>query len=383
MRIAFDAKRAFLNRTGLGQYSRTLIDSLYRYYPDNSYYLTTPNISDNLYEVPNDKNINTISPKGLFRYKPLNAVWRSWLVKKELTARDIDVFHGLSHEVPLGIKNTGIRTVVTMHDLIFERYPKQYKAADVAIYRKKFRYACESSDKIIAISHQTKADLVSYYGIAAEKIHVCYQSCSLSFQTMLTAEQHAEVRSKYNLPQEYVLYVGSIIERKNLLNICKALKRLGKKIDIPLVVVGTGKDYAQKVRRFINENDMARSVIFLSDKLDGNPDKKDYDLPGIYQLASLFIYPSVFEGFGIPVLEALYSKTPVITSNVSCLPEAGGDAAKYIDPTNIDEMAEAVYTVLNSEQLKHSMVQKGLDHAEKFSPKKTSSSVMDVYKSLL
>lgn len=382
MRIAFDAKRAFLNRTGLGQYSRTLINSLIQYHSEHSYYLATPRTDTSLYKLPNENDVHVISPSGFYKNKPFDSLWRSWHMKKELIAKEVDLFHGLSHEIPVGIHRTKIKSVVTMHDLIFERYPHQYKSADVSIYRKKFKYACYHADKVIAISNQTKEDLISYYNVPDEKIEVCYQSCDPIFNKQLNKEELQYVKEKYNLPSEYILYVGSIIERKNLLNICKALSALGKKLDIPLIVVGEGKAYAEKVKEYIQENGLTERVIFLSEEMDRGNIREPYDLPGVYQLATMFIYPSVFEGFGIPVLESLNSKTPVITSNISCLPEAGGDAAYYIDPNSIDEMSHAIWTVLTNEQLRAELIQKGLKHAEKFTTKRTSSKVMQVYSSL-
>lgn len=377
MRIAFDAKRAFRNNTGLGQYSRNLLTALFTSYPQHQYYLATPQLGSH-YSPPVADNIHTVMPAGL--YKTFAALWRSNAVRHDLKRLNIDLYHGLSHEIPIGLQRTGIRSVVTMHDLIFERYPNQYKALDVAVYRKKFRYACTHADMIIAISQQTQQDLQQFYNVPAEKIKVCYQSCNTSFQQMTTNEQRNALRVKYGLPQAYFLYVGSVIERKNLLTICKALKQLEGSAAMPLAVIGIGGAYMQQVKQYLQEAGLTNKVLFLSERAGGVVSE---DMPAIYQGAAAMIYPSVFEGFGIPILEALWSKTPVITSNISCMPETGGNAAYYINPHSVDEMVHAMQQVATDTSLRADMISKGLVHAANFAPEKCAAAVMQVYQSVI
>ncbi|MCB0700394.1 MAG: glycosyltransferase family 4 protein [Chitinophagales bacterium] len=383
MRIAFDAKRAFRNGTGLGQYSRLLISSLIEGYEEHDYYLVTPKTGPH-YEVPERPNTHLILPQGI--YRNLSSLWRTSGVKSTLKRNKIDLYHGLSNEIPIGIHNTNIKSVVTIHDLIFEHYPEQYNNIDVNIYRKKFKYASSNADKVIAISNQTKTDLINLYGISEDRISVCYQSCDPVYQTLLDEDVKQQVLKKYDLPSEYLLYVGSINERKNLLNICKALYQLKGKLDIPLVIIGKGGAYAEQVKQFIAEQKTEASFIFLSEKTNGidTPGiRAKHDMPAIYQMAKAFIYPSVYEGFGIPVLEALWSKTPVITSNTSCLPETGGDAAYYVDPHNVDEMANAITKVLEDSTLAAEMIDKGIKHAKTFTPEACADAVMNEYLSIL
>jgi len=379
MNIGFDAKRAYHNGTGLGQYSRTLISSLAEFYSEHDYYLfnTKKGTKFNL-QRPNIHQVLPAFPVSLF-----SSLWRSSLVKQDLKKNNIDVYHGLSHEIPLGIKKTSVRSVVTIHDLIHERYPWQYNPIDVKIYRRKFKYACENADKIIAISNQTKNDIIEFYKIPEDKIIVCYQSCKPIYSQQVEQHEKQLIKKKYQLPDQYFLYVGSIIERKNLLTVCKALLQL-KHLKIPLIVIGNGGKYKQKVQDFIKENNMENVVIFLSEKDIANNTNfiNGKDFPEIYQSAIAMIYPSIFEGFGIPVLEALFSKLPVITSNVSSLPEAGGDGAYYIDPTNAEQLAEAMENLYKDEALRISLIEKGIDYAQNFTPQKCAARVMDVYKSL-
>ncbi|MFL5811740.1 MAG: glycosyltransferase family 4 protein [Flavisolibacter sp.] len=381
MNIGFDAKRAFHNNTGLGNYSRTLLEGLARYFPEHQYYLFNPKSSEK-YPGPDFKNVHEVLPSG-FVSKKLSSLWRSNWVKSDLKKLNIGLYHGLSHEIPMGIQNTGIPSIVTIHDLIFERYPKQFKKIDVQIYRKKFRNACLNANRIIAISGQTKQDIIDLYGIDEEKIEICYQSCNPAFGVVIEVEVKEEVRNRYQLPKEFFLYVGSIIERKNLLNICKAILLLPADLNIPLVVIGDGASYKKLVQEFIVQNDLQDKLIFLTDspavKNDANF-QNPKTFAAIYQMAIAMIYPSFFEGFGLPVLEALWSKLPVITSNVSCLPETGGNAAYYIDPAKPEQIAEGIQRIYREENLRTDMRLKGWQYAQNFSLEKCTTTVMDVYK---
>lgn len=383
MNIGFDAKRAFHNSTGLGHYSRTLIRILAGYYPEHHYYLFNPKRSSR-YNLQ-DLNLQEILPAG-FPHTMFRSAWRSSWIKKDLLRKKIDVYHGLSHEIPIRIKQTGIKSVVTIHDLIPERYPEQYSAIDVKIYRKKFLYACKQADKIIAISEQTRKDIIDFYKIPGEKIEVCYQSCSPVFSIPASEKEKKRIEEKYSLPPEFFLSVGSVVERKNLLNICKAFFLLRNEMSIPLVIIGEGGKYKQQVKDFILQHDLERQIIFLSEHKKAKTDTgflSTPDLAVIYQLAIALLYPSFFEGFGIPVLEALWSKLPVITSNVSCLPETGGPAAYYVDPNSATEIAEGIKKIYSDKELVATMKEKGIQHAQNFAPKTCATSVMNVYKSLM
>jgi glycosyltransferase involved in cell wall biosynthesis len=307
-------------------------------------------------------------------------------VKKDLQKLKVDLYHGLSHEIPFGIQNTNIRSVVTIHDLIHERYPGQYNPVDVKVYNKKFRYACQHADKIIAISEQTKNDIVEFYKTPAEKIRVTYQSCNPLFGELLSDAQKKIVCLKYDLPPKFFLYVGSIIERKNLLNICKAVFILRNESAAPLVVIGDGGKYKQQVKDFVKQNDLEKKIIFLSERPSAISSKRfqnGEDLPAIYQSAKALIYPSFLEGFGIPVLEALSSGLPAITSNVSSLPEVGGDAVYYVNPQSAEEIAAGMKKICNDQQFADGLKEKGLVQARKFSQQNCAEAVMNVYKSLI
>ena len=373
MRIGFDAKRAFLNNTGLGNYSRDTIRVLSHYYQDNKYLLYTPKETENsrLSFLKNRKNTSIRTPQSLIN-KALKSYWRSKSIVRDLFTNKIDIYHGLSHELPLGIEKTNIKTVVTIHDLIFIRYPNLFRTIDRKIYYKKFKSACDRANKIIAVSQQTKQDIIDFFLIPEEKIQVVYQGCNKIFQDEISENIKQGTRAKHNLPENYLLYVGSIEERKNLLTLLKVLKELPNQ---KLVVIGNGKGYKIKCLRFIAKHNFSDRIIFLSElHLE--------EMASIYQNAQTLIYPSIFEGFGIPILEALFSKTPVITSEGGCFSEAGGPHSKYINPLSVQEMKEAIIEIQNSIELQNTMTNNGFEYAQNFTDNKIAANLIEIYTNL-
>lgn len=372
MKIGYDAKRAFLNNTGLGNYSRWLIKAMARYHPDNNYYLYTPRAKTNsrLNFLKDHSNIHIVTPRSNF----FTSLWRSKGIVADLKRDDIQLFHGLSHELPLGIKQSGVKSIVTVHDLIFMRLPKQFGQINHWIYTTKIKYACRVADKIIAVSQKTKDDIIELLGISPEKIEVVYQGCDPAFGIVQSNEQKLAVKQKYNLPNQFILSVGTIEERKNLLLTVKA--HLLVNDDTPLVVVGKPTAYINKVKSFIADNHMGNRVLFLHDV-------DFHDLPAIYQQASVFVYVSRYEGFGIPLLEAINCGTPVIAATGSCLEEAGGPHSLYVGPDDVTKLAENINKVLKDEPLRQMMAEKGRLYATNFTEDKLSLQLMQLYKNTL
>ncbi|HEY0176491.1 MAG TPA: glycosyltransferase family 1 protein, partial [Pedobacter sp.] len=353
MNIGFDGKRAANNLTGLGNYSRSLILQLSEFFRQNHYFVYSP-------RVKQTAQISSFFEKdNIFLKLPeksgLKFLWRSFGIKYQLKNNHIDLYHGLSGEIPLGMDHIPIKTIVTIHDLIYLRFPRNYKYIDRTIYNFKNRYACKHADHIIAISEQTKKDIIEYYGTEASKIEVIYQTCDDSFKHPLPEDFKADIRRKYNLPEKYILSVGTIEPRKNLLLAIQALKMVHP--DFKLVVVGKKQAYAQQVIAEIERSSLSDRVIFLKDI-------PFTDLPAIYQLALVFVYPSFYEGFGIPIIEALYSGIPVVAATGSCLEEAGGPDSIYIDPNNASALAKALQTILEDPDLANRMRERGLTYVQ-------------------
>lgn len=372
LRIGFDAKRAFLNNTGLGNYSRSVITSLASTFPGNEYFLYTPQ------QVNNSRTASMLNAPGVKVRTPavpiLKSLWRSRFVVSTLLKDKIDLYHGLSHEIPVSIQNTSIKTVVTIHDLIFLRYPQYYKAADRKIYEMKFRNACKNADKIIAISEQTKRDIIHYFGTNESKIEVVYQSCDPSFAQNYSPEYLNMIREKYHLPEKFLLNVGTIEDRKNLMLITQSLSEIPE--EVKLVVIGKETPYAGKVKKYLSEHELESRVLFLKDIPFG-------DLPAMYKLAKIFIYPSEFEGFGIPILEALNAGVPVIAATGSCLEEAGGPSSLYVSPTDYKALVAAVNNILQNAELSNNMIAAGKLYAAQFKESAHAENLMRIYKNLL
>jgi glycosyltransferase involved in cell wall biosynthesis len=316
-----------------------------------------------------------VVPKGIYS-GALKGIWRSLGICGDIKRDRVAVFHGLSNELPFGIGRTDAAKVVTIHDLIFRRFPQYYPALDRRIYDFKSRYECRHADVVVAVSEQTKHDIVESYRIAPEKIKVVYQCCDPSFSRSVAENDKSAVRSRYNLPAQFVLYVGSIEERKNLLGLVKAVALLRKSHDLFLVAIGRGTSYLEKVEQCIASSGMSERVMIRSDVAFS-------DFPAIYQLSQAFVYPSHFEGFGIPIIEALWSKTPVITTRGGCFAEAGGSASMYVSPDSPEEIAGGLSKVLGDSNLRARMIGGGYAHVQKFREEAVTRQMMELYRSLV
>ena len=362
MRIGFDAKRLFLNNTGLGNYSRTLVRNLIKYYPDHQYFLYTPKHSKNpetnfFFE---QENVAIVTPNA-----GGGAFWRSKGILKQLKDDKLDIFHGLSNELPFGINHLDLKSLVTMHDVIFKRYPRQYGFFDRVGYNLKTKKAIEQSDKIIAISQQTNSDLLEFYSAPDAKLNLLYQSCNPFFTDAPIPPS--------KIDSDYFLYVGSVIERKNLLSILMAMNEIPADKRKRLIVIGQGGAYYNKCKEYAHANGLDALVEWKGSM--GNTQLKEY-----YSKAIALIYPSIFEGFGIPVIESMYCGRPVITSNLSSLKEAGGNAALLVDPFNVEEIKTAMIDMCNA-STRNSYQAKISSHLNQFSPEVLTDHLMKIYTS--
>jgi glycosyltransferase involved in cell wall biosynthesis len=372
IKIGFDAKRLFENHTGLGNYSRTLVQNLATYHPKNQYELFAPRAVQNFDTAPFFQ-----SPfRPHFSQHFSKNWWRTSAITNDLQRENIQIYHGLSHELPLGIQKTDIKSVVTIHDIIFKRFPNQFPLFQRLLYDFKWKYACQNADAIIAISEHTKRDIIEYYHIPPEKIHVIYQACDERFLQPCASDNLQEIRKKYNLPSEYLLYVGSVIERKNVLNLVKSLLFLPKDVQIPLVIVGNGKRYMQEIKQYIAENALENRVFWRNNV-------SNEDLPAIYQGAAVFIYPSLYEGFGIPLIEAAFSKVPIVTSKFSSLPEAAGAFCEYPDVFSPKSMAESVEKLLKNMSYQQLNVENSYHYAQRFTGYKVTNELINLYGQLI
>jgi glycosyltransferase involved in cell wall biosynthesis len=378
MNIGIDAKRIFFNNSGLGNYGRRFYQALARKSPADTFYLYSPKAipENNPYlKTVNSGNSAITSPGSSFYRMFGGSLWRSALVTKQLVKDEIDIYYGLSNEIPFGIKKLKIVKVVVIHDLIFLRYPELYPAIDVYFYKKKTRYACEQADYIIAASGQTKSDIANFYNIPIDKITVIYPGTDPSFYSGNIADPNEFFKPE----RKYIISIGAITPRKNLYKTVQALSLVKDKFDLDLVVVGTavgmGRAYLKKIEEFIGQNGLTGRVHFL-----GNVPYKY--LPGLCSNAQLMVYPSQFEGFGMPITEGFFSKIPVITSLGGCFPEAGGDGAVYVNPDDVEEIADWIEKLMESETLRNDLATKGFQHAERFKQEHIENDIITFHQAI-
>lgn len=365
MKIGFDAKRLFNNATGLGNYSRTLVRNLSQYYPHHDYHLYSPTITNQYF---NTERFHTHSKE-----KGLSAVWRSWSMSKDWDRNGLEIYHGLSNELPFSNKGK-TKTVVTIHDLIFEVLPKTYKWADRKIYRQKVINSCQYADQVLAISEHSKRDIIEFYGIESAKIHVIYQAVEDSYY-----QEAADSRPNLtiaNLPSTYILSVGTFQERKNQLSILKAWRSLPKAHQIPIVLVGNGKAYKKMLHEYATAYQIPLYCLTNIREIS--------QLQAIYRSATVFVFPSFYEGFGLPIVEALLSGVPVVCSETSAMPEAAGDSSILINPLETEEIAIGISTVLNDSERRDKMMEGGKAYALKtFDRKGLSGQLMSLYEGMM
>ena len=373
--IGFDAKRIVRNGTGLGSYGRTLVNDLAQrqdlelrlYAPDKG----RDDLRSQIIERP---NVSFCYPHFSSFFHLPSSWWRVKDVVTDLQRDGVQLYHGLSGELPIGIRKSGIRSVVTIHDLIFLRHPEFYHWLDTKIYAWKFRQTLKEADHIIAISECTKRDIQYYGDVDDSQISIVYQSFAPRFSAIVTDEQRSQVRTTYQLPERYILNVGSIEARKNILQAVQALPLLPD--DIALVIVGRHTSYTDQVLQYVHEHHLEQRVRVLH----GVPDEH---LPVLYAMAESFVYPSVYEGFGIPIIEAISCGLPVVACTGSCLEEAGGPDSAYVQPGDVEGMAEAIRHSLIGEEGRELRIENSKKYIRRFSGCDVASQVADIYQRLL
>ena len=373
--IGFDAKRIVRNGTGLGSYGRTLVNDLAQrqdlalrlYAPDKG----RDDLRSQIVERP---NVSFCYPHFSSSIHLPSSWWRMKGVVTDLQRDGVQLYHGLSGELPIGIRKSGIRSVVTIHDLIFLCHPEFYNWVDTKIYAWKFRQTLREADHVIAISECTKRDILYYGDIDEQKISIVYQSFAPRFSVEVSEEQRTQVRSAYQLPQRYILNVGSIEARKNILQAVQALPLLPD--DVALVMVGRHTPYTDQVLQYVREHHLEERVRVLH----GVPDEH---LPMLYALAESFVYPSVYEGFGIPIIEAISCGLPVVACSGSCLEEAGGPDSLYVQPGNVEAMAAAIRLTLVGAEGRELRIENSKKYIRRFSGCNVADQVVNVYQSLL
>lgn len=365
MHIGFEAKRAFCNSTGLGNYGRTLINSFEEFFPEAQMTLFTPKKA-----IEFNPHANIVLPTRILS-KLNTSYWRSKGIVNDIDQYKLDAFHGMSHEIPIGMQKK-VRSIVTMHDLIYLTRPNEFKWFDRMSYDRKFRYAANNAHAVVAITNETKKDLIKYFKTPEDKIHVIYQSCDDVFTKLCTKQELVSFKVENNLPEDFILFVGSMNPRKKPFELVKAFHQIQNKTDWSLRLVGRGSERA-KIESYIKENSLDSRVEIIDVK-------NSHNLAKLYQAAKLFAFPSVYEGFGIPIIEAMNSQTCVLTSPFSCLPEVAGPDAFYANPDDITEFSNKLLQIIDNPQLREQSIIKNSEWVKRFSRKKIAKQYMEVFK---
>lgn len=366
--IGLDAKRIVRNGTGLGSYGRTLVNDLAARADGDLLRLYAPDEGrdDLRRQVKITPDVRFCYPKG----KPSalgKALWRSRGIVSDLVADGVDVFHGLSGELPAGLRRAGIKSVVTIHDLIFLRHPEWYNWIDTKIYAWKFRQTLREADRIIAISERTRQDIMELGGIGDDRIRLVYQSYAPRFAALPEGQALEAVRARYQLPERFVLNVGTVERRKNVKLAAEALALLPQ--DIHLVVVGRQTPYVKE----LPETPRVHLLSGVSDE----------ELAAIYAMAEAFVYPSRYEGFGIPIIEAIAAGLPVVACTGSCLEEAGGPDSLYVDPDDVQGLAAALLAVLRGTEGREQRISRSQQYIARFRGTDVAGQVRAIYDEVL
>jgi glycosyltransferase involved in cell wall biosynthesis len=390
MRIGFDAKRALNNASGLGNYSRNLLNALMRDFRDEEYVLFSPKANEDLLNLldgdfkvifPETKHQRVVSAgliywldnayTQLYIYLKKIGLWRSWGIKDDLVRERVKLYHGLSNEIPFDLKKVGIPSVVTVHDLIFLKHKEQYPFIDRLIYNYKTRYAAHYADRVIAVSTETKSDLIEHYKIPESRIVVIPPPIDNAFAQPV--RQNFKVKNL--LPAKYILNVSSFYPRKNQKALIEAFDLIKSKVEEDLVLVGDAGGEQKNIEALINKKGLNQRVTILTGI-------SNEDLPSVYASASAFVFPSLFEGFGMPIVEALFSKVPVVATKGGCFEEAGGRNSLYVNSESPEEIAEAILKAISDTDLRNKMIEAGYGHAQTMSDTIIAKKTMQVYKEI-
>jgi len=310
----------------------------------------------------------------------LKEILFKYLLHFYLRGKRIDLYYSTHFFLPRHLEKT-IKKIVTIHDLAFLEFPHFYKKSAYLMWKKMTQESVQTSDRIVAVSEFTKNALMRFFNTPEEKISVVYEGVSEPFRRLEERERELlfeEVRKRYDLPDEFILYVGDLGERKNVPNLIDSYANIIEKNSglPPLVLVGRRIKGFEKVFERIRSRNVSKKVIHL----ENLPDR---DLLALYNKAILFVYPSLYEGFGLRVLEAMACGAPVIASRESSIPEVVGEAGILFNPRDGEEMAFAIETVLKNEELRREMSRRGIKRAEKFSWKESSRKLINLFKKVL
>lgn len=372
MRVAFDGRVINGRKSGVGVYAESLLDALMGIDLESFYNI----VSHHKFDF-RSKNFSSVTTKVSIESHPVGDIWEQFYLPSFLKDKKIDIMHSPTFHIPF--LSGGFKKVVTIHDLVSFRSPRTQPMQFALYSRLMIRLAVNSVHGIIVPSRTVKSELIGLLNVRPELLHVIPEAPREIFMPAKEAAK-AAAKKKYALPDKFILSVGSIEPRKNISSLIKAFSELRSRgeIDHSLVICGAKgwlNEY-ERILKMIGDSGVRDAVIFT----DYVPDE---DLPAIYSLADLFVYPSLYEGFGLPPIEASACGCPVIASNCSAIPEVVGDAGVLIDPLDINGLARAILNVIKDGSMRGRLKELGFKRARQFSWERTARETLDIYKGIV
>lgn len=360
-RFGYDPKTGLPRRVGSGEYCFELLVNLHKLDNQNQYLIYLPqNPTSDMPKERENWHYKIVRPRKMWTLFGLSL---EFLFRKS----KVDVFFSPTHYLPLVLPR---RSAVSVLDLSYIRFPELFKKRDLRQLTFWTRYSVRKASKIFTISQASKDDIINQYGVSGEKVIVTYPGIKEEISDKQKVISMSDLKKKYGIEGQYILFVGTLQPRKNIVLLIEAFSRIvlrskTTKDDIDLVIVGKKGWLYDEILDAPKKFNVAQEVKFLDYV-------SDEDLPTFYKNAFCFVLPSLYEGFGLPVLEAMQYGCPVITSNVSSLPEAGGDAALYVDPLKVDDIKKNLELIINNSELRKKLIKKGYEQVKKFSWEKTA-----------
>lgn len=374
MNIAIDATSVPKDKTGVGVYLVNLITELSNVDDGNCYYIFIQSDDiDSFYLNKSNFYFITID-SDKYRKVLLRLLWEQFILPKKLKQYDIDVLHSPHYTTPFFSR---VSKVITFHDMTFYILPKVHTFFKRLLFKTYMKISSKIGDKILTVSKSTAKDVQKILNVNPDKICVTYNANKDIYRPINDKEKIKDICHKYEIRNDYILFVGTLEPRKNIKTLIKSFSKLIKEIntDIKLVIVGKKGWMYKEIFELVKKLGIEKEVIFT-----GFADLDD--LPYLYNGAEMFVYPSVYEGFGIPVLEAISCGVPTITSNVSSMPEVIGEAGITVNPTNITELKNSMKKIINNDNLKENLKNLGIEQSKKFTWENCAIETLRAYKSV-
>lgn len=366
MKIGIEARWLTFEKTGFGNYAFHLLKELSQIDNKNKYliYLNSEYANSAIFA-------NNNFAKKIIRQRP--EIYKHISIPFDIMAkrRRFDFFHFLYNAPSLLLP---CPFILTVHDVSYKYIPDMISKKNLFSITAQLFLNAKRAHRIISVSENTKKDIMKYFKIPEEKIVVIYEGVNESFEIITDNQKKRTIAEKYQLPDKFILYVGTYLPHKNLETLLYAYHDLKQHRKISHALVLAGK----KARNF-------EAISNLISNLDLTDDVKtigfvpEEDLPCLYNLADLFVFPSLYEGFGLPLLEAMACGTPVLASDASCLPEIGGDGALYFSPRNKNEIAEKIYALLSNSTMRTELIERGCKRSQLFSWRRMTDNTLQVY----